>query len=180
MPELDWLPADSQFVFEDCVHWQGKGSGQCFPAARVDTIVLGPHASMAFPEEIRPFVSPELTRRLQGDYSDVATMAVGCAWAACDPNVVFISCPHSRAVLDTNRSHSADPEPDLRRCFALVAQARTKGEPVSLNDTADRAYLMRPDAAGPSCSAADSLVTAYSPARRSVCPPPPTLPSRTV
>eukprot|EP00966_Prymnesium_polylepis_P123186 2847981-Prymnesium_polylepis.1 len=74
------------FTFDEMVFWYGKGQGVSFEEAiaKVDTIVTGPHAGVAFPEEFKPFVSDRLTRRNQYDYSDVATGPVGRAWAARD------------------------------------------------------------------------------------------------
>lgn len=91
-------------------------------AARIDTVVLAPHASAAFPEELRAFVSQKLTRRKQYDFSDVITGPVGRAWAATDSRVVFVENPHSRLVVDPNREHGDDPEPLLRQCFARLRE----------------------------------------------------------
>ena len=132
---LLWLPAGRRYLFHDLVFWKGKESGVCFAdiAAEVDTIVLGPHAGAAFPAELRPYVSPRLTRRKQCDFSDVATDPLGRAWAATDARVVFIACPHSRAVLDANRAHSdASFDDELRECFRRLRQMRAGEVGVSL------------------------------------------------
>lgn len=103
--ELEWIPRNKSFSFDDLVFWQGKANGVPFSevAGNIDTIVAGPHASAAYPEELRPFISPLLTRRKQFDYSDVSTKEIGRAWATCDPHVVFIENPHARWIFDPNR-----------------------------------------------------------------------------
>jgi hypothetical protein len=83
---IDWIPAGQTFALDDLVFWQGKGRAPFSAiAARIDTIVLGPHASARFPAELQPFVDAALTRRKQYDYSDVITSSLGRAWAAADP-----------------------------------------------------------------------------------------------
>jgi hypothetical protein len=131
MAAIDWIPAGQAFAFDDLVFWQGKG-GVPFDtvAARIDTIVLGPHASAMFPAELQPFVDSALTRRKQYDYSDVITSSLGCAWAAADPGVVFVENPHSRLVLDPNRAPPADVMPGLREFFARLERQRA-GEKVA-------------------------------------------------
>lgn len=127
---LEWIAAGRSFGLGDMVFWQGRGL-QPFAAAapHIDTIVLGPHASAAFPAELQPFVAPELTRRKQFDYSDVITSSLGRAWAQADPQVVFVENPHSRLVLDGNREPPADVGPGLREFFARLARQRA-GEKV--------------------------------------------------
>jgi len=133
MVPIDWIPARQSFAFDDLVFWQGKG-GVLFDtvAARIDTIVLGPHSSARFPAELQPFVDPALTRRKQYDYSDVITSSLGRAWAAADPGVVFVENPHSRLVLDPNRAPPADVMPGLREFFARLERQRA-GEKVSFS-----------------------------------------------
>ncbi len=127
---LAWIEEGRQFGFDDMVFWQGRGQESfAQAAARMDTLVLGPHASAAFPGELRPFVSPALTRRKQFDYSDVITSALGRAWAMADPHVVFVENPHSRLVLDGNREAPGDVGPGLREFFARLARQR-QGEQV--------------------------------------------------
>lgn len=123
---LQWIPVGTQFKFEDMVTWAGKSPGQRFEevAARIDTIIVGPHASAALPEELRPFISPNLTHRKQFDFSDVSTSHVGRAWAELDPRVVFVENPHARVVLDPNRARGEDPELHLREFYARLDQLR--------------------------------------------------------
>ena len=124
-----WLAENRQFGFDDLVHWRGKVHGADLGdfehiARRISIVVLGPHASAAFPHELHPFVSPSLTRRKQHDFSDVITGAVGRAWAACDARVVFVEAPHSRVAKDANREHKADLEPALREFFSRLRRQR--------------------------------------------------------
>ena len=127
---LEWINAGRQFTFDDMVFWQERGQEPfAAAAARIDTIVLGPHASAAFPAELQSFVAPELTRRKQFDYSDVITSSLGRAWAQVDPKVVFVENPHSRLVLDGNREPPADVGPGLRAFFARLTRQRS-GEKV--------------------------------------------------
>lgn len=128
---IDWIPAGQAFGFDDLVFWQDKGSAPFnAAAARIDTIVLGPHASGRFPAELRPFVDAALTRRKQYDYSDLITSSLGRTWAAADPGVVFVENPYSRLVLDPNRAPPADVMPGLREFFARLERQRA-GEKVT-------------------------------------------------
>jgi hypothetical protein len=124
--DLLWIPKGRAFTFDDLVWWSGKEDGRPFEAVarRISTVVLGPHASAAFPEELKDFIAPTLTRRKQHDFSDAITGPVGRAWAAADPHVVFVENPHSRVALDANRRHEADLAPALRECFARLRRQR--------------------------------------------------------
>lgn len=111
--------------------WQTAGQ-QPFEqaAAQIDTIVLGPHASAAFPSELKPFVNPELTQRKQCDFSDVLTSTLGRLWAQCDAHTVFVENPHPRLAGDANRAPRVDPMADLREFFARLARQKN-GDKVS-------------------------------------------------
>lgn len=125
---LDWYA--TPFSFDDMVFWSGKASGVPFESAmaRVDTIITGPHAGAAFPNELKPFVCPSLTRRMQYDFSDVATGPIGQEWAHLDANVVFVQNCAARVVTDANRApNSDDLEADLREFF----RRWHAGEPVT-------------------------------------------------
>jgi N-formylglutamate amidohydrolase len=129
-PELQWVDAGRRFAFDDLVFWQARGeSPLASVAGRIDTIVLGPHASAAFPRELEPFVAPGLTLRKQCDFSDCTTSSLGRAWARCDAHTVFIENPVSRLVLDANRAPPAAPLDDLREFFRRMAR-RQAGESV--------------------------------------------------
>ena len=126
---LDYIPAGTSY--DDLVAWRGKRPGDVLTAEvarRIDTIVCSPHDSAALPEELRPFVSPRLTRRLAADYSDCTVRAIALAWVALDDGVIFVACPHSRAVVDANRARSDDPTADLAEFYARLARQRA-GEP---------------------------------------------------
>ncbi len=124
--DLLWLYADRQHGFDDLVFWQGRERGTSFDAVAgsIRTVVLGPHASAGFPAELRPFIAPGLTRRKQFDFSDVLTSALGRAWAAADPTLVFVENPHSRLVMDPNRAPPAQPMDGLREFWARLARQR--------------------------------------------------------
>eukprot|EP00966_Prymnesium_polylepis_P123753 2861805-Prymnesium_polylepis.1 len=132
---------DHVFKFEEMVFWCGKDESEPFEeaAARVDTIVTGPHAGFKFPESLRRFINPQLTRRNQHDYSDVATGPVGRKWATCDDRVIFIENPAARIVTDANRAPSTDISRDLHEFYRRADAGRsTYGvdavRPVTFND----------------------------------------------
>ena len=126
---LDWIPAATTFAFEDLV-FCSAAEGFESAARHIDTVVLGPHASARFPAELEPFIDPRLTRRKQYDYSDVIPSALGRAWAAADPGVVFVENPHSRLVLDPNRAPPGAVLPGLREFWSRLARQRA-GEKIS-------------------------------------------------
>jgi len=119
---LDWLPAGRRFSFDQLVSWRGKGMEPfASVAARCDTVLSVPHAGAAFPAELRPFIAPALTRRLQHDFADPMAGPLALAWAGADPHVIAVLGPMSRLVQDANRPQPVDPLSDLRECFARVA-----------------------------------------------------------
>lgn len=126
-----WIPEGRQFTFEDMVFWQAAAQMPfAQAAASIDTIVLGPHASAAFPAELKPFVNPALTRRKQCDFSDVLTGDLGRLWAQVDSHTVFVENPHARLAVDANRAPPPDLIADLREFFARLARQRN-GEKVT-------------------------------------------------
>ncbi len=128
---LAWLPASQRFTPADLLYWKGRGHhAWTHAASRIDTAVLGPHASAAFPEVLRPFIAPTLTRRKQFDFSDAITSHLGRAWALADPHVMFIENPHSRLVLDANRAPPEHPLLALREFYARL-QRQQAGEKVA-------------------------------------------------
>ena len=130
---LQWIEPGRRFGFDDLVFWRRRGEAPFEAvAAGIDTIVVGPHASAAFPAELRPFISPGLTRRKQFDFSDVMTASLGRRWAEADPHVVYIENPLSRVVLDPNRARPADPIGALREFYARLARQRA-GETTSFS-----------------------------------------------
>lgn len=123
-PDIDWIPERTRFGADEMVFFHGRGERAIDAAlADIDLIVTGPHAAGAFPEEMRPFVDPALTRRLQYDFTDVSTSPVAKAWAARDPHVLYIDNPHPRAVRDANRPRPADLLAGLREAFDRLAAA---------------------------------------------------------
>lgn len=130
--DLLWLDAGRTHGFDDLVFWQDRGR-KPFEAVASDirTVVLAPHASAAFPAELKPFIAPGLTRRKQFDFSDVLTSALGRAWAAADPTLVFIENPHSRLVMDPNRAPPDQPLQGLREFWARLARQRAGEKGVS-------------------------------------------------
>ena len=130
--DLLWLEAGRSYEFDDLVFWQDRGKRPFEAVAgSIRTVVLGPHASAAFPAELKPFIAPGLTRRKQFDYSDVLTSALGRVWAAADPTLVFIENPHSRLVMDPNRAPPTQPLEDLREFWARLARQRAGEAAVS-------------------------------------------------
>lgn len=127
--ELLWIDAGRKFGFDDLVFWQNRHRTFAEVAGTIDTIVLGPHASAAFPVELRPFISPVLTRRKQCDFSDIVTASLGRAWVAADACVVYVENPVSRLVLDPNRAPPPDPIASLREFYHRLARQRS-GESV--------------------------------------------------
>jgi len=123
----DYDTVGQPYKFEDMVFWKGKEKGVKFDAAakKADIIVTGPHAGAVFPAELRPFVSPELTRRQQYDFSDVATGPVGCRWAMLDERIIFVQNCLARVATDANRANSANVERDLREFFRRRNDNRT-------------------------------------------------------
>jgi hypothetical protein len=127
--DLLWIAAGQRFSFDDLVHWHDRHQRFEDIAGMIDTIVLAPHASAAFPAELRPFIAPGLTRRKQCDFSDIITASLGRAWVAADPRVVYVENPVSRLVLDPNRAPPADPMAGLREFYQRLARQRA-GEQV--------------------------------------------------
>jgi hypothetical protein len=128
--DLLWIDAGRRFGFDDLVFRHDRQRPFAQVAGAIDTIVLGPHASAAFPAELHPFIAPALTRRKQCDFSDIITASLGRAWVAADPRVVYVENPVSRLVLDPNRAPPADPIAGLREFYQRLARQRA-GESVS-------------------------------------------------
>ena len=119
--EIDWIAAGTRFAPDDLLSYQAKGKVPFAEAARKFELVLtGPHAAAAFPAEMRPYLAPSLTGRIQHDFSDIATHAVGLGWAGSDPRVLYIHNPHPRAVRDANRPKPKDPVADITAFLARM------------------------------------------------------------
>jgi hypothetical protein len=129
--ELVWIPEGIAFGEDDFVYYAGKGDRPFDEIAdRFDLIVTGPHATAGIPRELEGWIEPGMTARKQHDFSDCTTSAVGRAWAAADPGVLYIENPHPRVLYDPNRPHPDDPEHDLREFFARI-HAAERGSDVS-------------------------------------------------
>ena len=121
---LTWIAGGTTFTRDDIVHYRGKQTTPLDEAAcRFDLILTGPHATAAVPEELRSWLLPHVTRRMQYDFSDVSTSALCRAWADADERVLYIENPHPRLLFDPNRPHPEDVERDLREAFRIVRKA---------------------------------------------------------
>ena len=126
MSDLDFIPAGKIFTPDEITHWQGKGEGgRTLEQAveQADVLVTTPHSGAAIPEELAEFLSPSLTRRLQYDYSDVATASVVRRWAELDPRIVAVINPHPRLVRDPNRAKPDDVRAKLTEAIERVRAA---------------------------------------------------------
>lgn len=126
MSGLDLIPAGTTFSADEITHWQGKTSGGRTleqAISQADVLVTTPHSGSAIPEEIAEFISPALTRRLQNDFSDVATAGVVKRWAEIDPRIVAVINPHPRLVRDPNRAKPDDVRAKLAEAIARVRAA---------------------------------------------------------
>lgn len=128
--DIDWIPEGTRFGVDDMVFFHGKGKRDLDDVlGDIDLIVTGPHATAAFPGEMRPFVDASLTTRLQYDFSDVTTAPVAQRWAAIDSKVLYIEDPHPRAVRDANRVRPADLLATVREAFDRLAAAEPGARP---------------------------------------------------
>jgi hypothetical protein len=127
---LAWIPEGTAFTRSDMAFFQGRGERDLDDdvLGGIDLIVTGPHASAAFPAELRPFVEPRFTRRLQFDFTDISTSPVAKRWAELDARVLYIEDPHPRAVRDANRARPDDLLETLRAAFDRLA-AEPEGRP---------------------------------------------------
>lgn len=121
------IPAGTTFSSADITYYQGKDNGRTLEEAiaAADLVVSTPHAGDAVPEELVEFLAPEFTHRLQFDYSDRTTGPVCQAWAAADPNIVYVQNPHPRLLRDPNRARPADLRAQLGEAFERVRAAGT-------------------------------------------------------
>jgi len=128
--DIDWIPEGTRFGVDEMAYFAGRGErGLDERLADVDLIITGPHASGAFPAEMQPFVDARLTKRLQYDFTDISTSPVTRQWAQIDPHVLYVECPHPRAVRDANRARPDDLVPGLREAFDRLDAAGADGRP---------------------------------------------------
>ena len=124
MRDLDLIPAGTVFTATQITHYALPSERTLEQAiAEADLLVSTPHSGAAIPAEIAEFLSPSLTKRLQYDYSDVATASVVRRWAEIDPRIVAVINPHPRLIRDPNRAKPADVSGDLRAAIARVREA---------------------------------------------------------
>jgi hypothetical protein len=125
MSDLDLIPAGHVFTAEDITVFADSDRRTLDEAiADADVLVSCPHAGARIPEELVPFLSPALTRRLQYDFTDVATDAIVREWARHDRRIVAVINPHPRLVRDPNRARPADIAADLT---AAIERTRAAG-----------------------------------------------------
>lgn len=125
-PALDLIPSGTVFTPEQITHFAGATDGSRTldeAIAAADVLVVAPHSGAAIPEELAEFLSPALTRRLQYDFSDVATAAIVRRWAEIDPRIVAVTNPHPRLIRDPNRQKPADVRGQLAEAVGRVRAA---------------------------------------------------------
>lgn len=124
MRDLDLIPAGTVFTAEQITHYATPDERSLEQAiAEADLLVSTPHSGAAIPAEIAEFLAPTLTKRLQYDYSDVATAAIVRRWAEIDPRIIAVINPHPRLIRDPNRAKPADVGGDLSTAIARVRDA---------------------------------------------------------
>lgn len=121
---LDLIPAGTVFTPEQITHYANADARTLDEAiADADLLVATPHSGAAIPEEVAEFLSPALTRRLQYDFTDVATASIVRRWAEIDPRIVAVINPHPRLVRDPNRKKPEDVRADLTAAIERVRAA---------------------------------------------------------
>ncbi len=122
--DLDLIPAGTVFTPEQITHYANPDERTLEQAINdADLLVATPHSGAAIPEEIAEFLSPALTRRLQYDFSDVATASIVRRWAEIDPRIVAVINPHPRLIRDPNRAKPQDVRADLTAAIERVREA---------------------------------------------------------
>lgn len=121
---LDLIPRGTVFTAEQITHYADPDLRTLEQAIdEADLLVTTPHSGAAIPEEIAEFLSPALTKRLQYDFSDVATASVVQRWAQIDPRIVAVINPHPRLIRDPNRPKPRDVRGDLAAAIQRVREA---------------------------------------------------------
>lgn len=129
---LDFIPSGTTYTAAEITHFADPDTRSLAQAIiEADVLVSTPYSGAAIPEELAEFISPKLTRRLQYDFSDVATASIVKRWAEIDPRIVAVVNPHPRLVRDPNRPKPADVRGDLA---TAIERVRAAGEwnPVDL------------------------------------------------
>lgn len=119
------IPRGTAFTPSEITYWAGKAHGRSLDEAlrEADVLVSTPHGGSAMPEEVREFVVPGYTRRLQFDYTDCTTAPICRRWAEIDPRIIYVENPHPRLIRDPNRARPADPATALREAILRVRAA---------------------------------------------------------
>ena len=124
MSDLDLIPAGRTFTADEITVFADSENRTLDEAiAEADVLVSAPHAGARIPEELVAFLSPALTRRLQYDFTDVATAAIVREWARNDPRIVAVINPHPRLVRDPNRARPRDIAADLTQAIERTRAA---------------------------------------------------------
>lgn len=124
MSDLDLIPAGHTFTAQEITVFADSEHRTLDEAiAEADVLVSCPHAGARVPAELVPFLSPALTRRLQYDFTDVATEAIVREWARNDHRIVAVINPHPRLVRDPNRARPSDIAADLTRAIERTRAA---------------------------------------------------------
>ncbi|MGR4009413.1 N-formylglutamate amidohydrolase [Leucobacter sp. 1207-22] len=122
--QLDLIPAGTVFTPDDLTFYANSEQRSLAEAIRdADVLVSCPHSGARIPAEVAPFLAPNLTRRLQYDFTDMATSAICRRWAEIDPRIIYVENPHPRLIRDPNRAKPADPGAKLREAIARVRAA---------------------------------------------------------
>lgn len=119
-----FLPVEKTFAPEEITFWADPETRSLEKALReADVLVSCPHSGADIPGELAPFLAPEFTRRLQYDFTDMATSAIVRRWAAIDSSIVYVENPHPRMVRDPNRARPDDLAARLTEALARVRDA---------------------------------------------------------
>lgn len=119
-----YLPAGKTFTPSEITFWAHSSTRSLETALReADVLVSCPHSGADIPGELAPFVAPEFTRRLQYDFTDMATSAIVRRWAQLDPSIVYVENPHPRMVRDPNRARPEDLAATLTEALERVRAA---------------------------------------------------------
>lgn len=119
-----FLPAGKTFTAADITFYADRDHRSIDEAmSTADVLISCPHSGAAIPEELRPYLVPEFTRRLQYDYTDCSTAPIVRRWAELDPTVVYVENPHPRLVRDPNRARPDDLAATLTEALHRVREA---------------------------------------------------------
>lgn len=119
-----FLPPGQEFSASDIVFFADREHRSLDDAlGTADLLVSCPHAGSAIPGELAPYLAPGFTRRLQFDYTDMATSAIVRRWAEIDPTIVYVENPHPRLVRDPNRARPDDLAGALTEALHRVRNA---------------------------------------------------------